>query len=131
MQVRILKLSMSLIVVLAATVLFAPIYASAACCGCGMCWMKYYTYPPCSCPGEGGCGWCSNDDLDSSQFKYLDEKYLSTIASSTQGLRAGIQDLDVNAEFMELLSGGKCFREKAALSLLGGARGGLVPIRFN
>jgi protein-arginine kinase activator protein McsA len=45
--------------VLSVSVAFVPMTASAACCGCGMCWMKNYTR--CFCAGEMGCPRCFSD----------------------------------------------------------------------
>jgi hypothetical protein len=71
MRVRMLISPFLLFLVLGVLVVLAPMYASAACCGCSKCWMKTYTNPPCSCPGEGGCHVCLTDDSDLIQSETL------------------------------------------------------------
>jgi hypothetical protein len=107
-----------------------PGQAYADCCGC-------YCMPGCTCGGQTDpdlgitCGWCRsanpvwqvNTSIDKSgaPLQPVNETVPSTVAQP-----------DVTEQVMELMTGGKCFRNKAAFSLLGNARDELkyVPVRF-
>lgn len=104
--------------------LFSPIelpsLAFAQFCGCGNCWMMYAYYPP-PCYCGGGYPTCSTDDVDVSQL---------TAMHSTDLRSSFIPKSDFNEQVMVLMNRGKCFRARAALSLLGHARDRFVPISF-
>lgn len=121
MRVRTLISPFLISLVLGAVVVLLPIPMYAACsgcCGCGRCAMKYYTSPPCCCPGEGGCSTCLSDESDpfavsGVAHKEADANPIPVFFPSP------ISQLDVTARVMDLMKGGTCFREKVALSLLG------------
>jgi hypothetical protein len=121
---------------LVVVVVLVPIYASAACCGCGNCWMKSYTHPPCVCNGTpgSGCSACiTDDDSDLLQFKLSAYNGTTDTSSISRGLTSSFAKSNVTERVMELMSGGKCFRDRVALSLLGNARDGmkLAPVVFD
>ena len=118
---------------LGVTVVLVPMYASAGCCGCKNCWMKYYTNPPCSCPGYNGCPRCLTDDSDPLQFNASSDKGTADTSPISRGLTSTFAKSNVTERVMELMSRGKCFRDRVELSLLGNARDGLklAPVVFD
>lgn len=133
MRIRMLIAPFLLSLVLGVLVVLTPTFATAACCGCGKCWMKYYTNPPCSCPGYNGCPACLTDDSDLLQLNASTDQDAAHTSSIPVALTLTIPKPDVVERGLDLMSGGKCFRDKVALSLLGNARDGLkfVPVHFD
>jgi hypothetical protein len=80
--------------------------------------MKYYTNPPCQCPGEGGCPVCRSDESDPLAVSGVAHKQLDATPIPVF-FPSPISQLDVTAMVMDVIKGGTCFREKVALSLLG------------
>lgn len=112
-----------------------PIHALATCtnpCGCGRCAMKYFTNPPCQCPGEGGCPTCLTEDSDPMQFNVFPDKSVVDTSVVPEWLTPTLAKVDATEGVMDLMSGGKCFRQKVAFSLLGNARDDLkyVAVQF-
>lgn len=133
MRIKMLISPFVLFLILGGLIVLAPIYAAATCCGCGMCWMKNYTYPPCICNGTPPCAACLTDDSDRLQLNAFLDKAMAD-NSSIPGIPAPtVMTTDVTEGVKDLMSGGKCFHEKVAYSLLGNTRDELkfVPVRFN
>jgi hypothetical protein len=107
-----------------------PGQAYADCCGC-------YCMSGCTCGGQidpdSGftCGWCRSADpilqTNASLGKSAEQLQPVNESAPSPFLKS-----DVTKQVMELMSGGKCFRAKVALSLLGNTRDELkfLPVRF-
>jgi hypothetical protein len=105
------------------------------CCGCGNCWMRTVYGWNCVCNESGtdpNCGYCVDDSAVSQSNASTEEDRLGQ--SSVPGpLVSTVANSNVTERVMELMRGGKCFRNKVALSLLGNTRDGLKlkPVRFD
>jgi hypothetical protein len=75
----------------------------------------------------------TDDDSDLLQFKPLAYGVTADSASISNGLTPTTAKLDVTERVRDLMRGGKCFRQKVALSLLGNASDGLkfAPVHFD
>jgi hypothetical protein len=113
-----------LFVTLGILITLMPISASAGCCGCCNCWMKYYTSPPCSCPGENGCSTCNYCKSNSPQFLALTSH---SIAETTPLQVSTVANINLTQELTELFRIDTCLRAKVAFSLL---RESFAPISF-
>jgi hypothetical protein len=97
-------------------------------CGCGYCYMQ--------ATGKCTCGppfhWCL-DDFNPSQDIASTDSSPADSSSIPEGLTSTVAKADVTERVMDLMRGGKCFRDRVALSLLGSARESLkyVPVRFD
>jgi hypothetical protein len=79
--------------------------------------MKYYTQPPCQCPGEGGCPVCLWGESDPFALSVVAHKKVE-FNSIPVFVPSRISQFDVTAMMMEVIKGGRCLREKVVLSLL-------------
>ena len=129
MSVRSLTISFCFSLLLSVVSMLAPMYASATCCGCGKCYMKYYTNPPCYCPGENGCSTCLSDESDSFQISGSAHKDMD---SSTVPVNLASPILQSKVA-VRVINSNICFRERVALGLLGNSRDSLKfePLRFD
>jgi hypothetical protein len=135
MRVQKLIFPLLLSLALSLPVVLMPLQASATCtnpCGCGNCAMKYFTNPPCQCPGESGCPRCAHDS-DSLQLQTFSVDGIADNNSTVGSLAFSIAESDMTSRVMALMRGGTCLNQKSALSLLGSARDDLKfePMRFD
>jgi hypothetical protein len=101
------------------------------CCGCCNCWMKYYTWPPCNCPGENGCSNCGYCKSDSALLLGFTSEAMEDIHPIPVATLSKMGKINLIEQVTDLMSAEKCFRAKLAFSLLGNARERFVPIRFD
>jgi len=97
-------------------------------CGCGYCYMQSTGKCTCGPPYH----WCLDDFNPLQDFASTDNSPVDT-NSIPEGLTSTFAKSDVTDELMSLMSGGKCFHNKVALSLLGSARESLkfIPVHFD
>lgn len=121
-----------LLLLLSSQIVLLPshVFAQLPWCGCGKCWMANLIPPPCSCSAP--YRWCLGD-LDPLESHASSNYRPADTSSIPEGLTSTIAKADATDGVMELMSGGKCFRDKVALSLLGNVREGLkfVPAHFD
>jgi hypothetical protein len=131
MYVRIFAAPFLLIILLSSHIVLLPTQVFAGFCGCGNCWMQYVYPGYCSCGGIYPT--CLTDDADPFQFHALTDNHSANTNSIPRGLSSTVAQSDVTDRVMGLMSGGKCFRDKVALSLLGNVRDHLkfVPVHFD
>jgi hypothetical protein len=129
MRIRTLVTPFVLTFLLGVLAVLVPPPASAACtnfCGCCNCWMKYYTYPPCSCSGENGCPTCScNSDLEQFSAFTVKDMRMKTASFNIGDPTFPFAKSEIIQPGMELRMNRQCFRAKVALSLLESALDGL------
>lgn len=97
-------------------------------CGCGYCWMQSTGKCTCGPPYH----WCL-DDFNPLQDIASTDNHPSDTSSIPEDLTSNYAKTDVTEQVMGLMSGGKCFHDKVALSLLGNARESLkfLPVHFD
>jgi hypothetical protein len=114
-----------LFLLLGGQVLLLPSQAYAQCCqGCGMCNPWWFW---CTCPGGSEyCPYCRMDDSKSVQsIAPGGNSTLAVTEDARMSLLISVAKSDITERLMEAARGGKCFRDRVALSLLANARDGL------
>ena len=102
------------LILLSGQALILPSEASARCCGLCNCWMQQvYGSAYCYCGGNCPSGCNRPEDISSQKLN--------------------VMNADIHEPVIKLMTGGNCFRDKIAMSLLRNAREGLkfTPIRFD
>lgn len=132
MYIRMFVAPFLFIMLLCSQIVLLPSQVIARCCYCGQCWMQQ-VYGPQYCYCGGDCPICWTDGSDALQFHTVIDNPPADTSSIPQDLTSSIAKADVAEGVMDLMSGGKCLRNKAALSLLGNARDNLkfVPVHFD
>ena len=129
MFIRMFLAPFVLMLLLGSQIVLLPsqVFAVLPWCGCGNCWMA--TSGKCTC---GYPYYYCLDDPNPLQFRASTDNPPADTSAIAEGLTSTIAKSDVTERVMELMSGGKCFHDKFALSLLGNARESLkfVPVHF-
>lgn len=115
------------IVLLGSPIMLLPNQAAALpFCGCGYCYMAALGKCTCAYPYH----YCLNDP-DPLQFTTSTDNHLTDTSSIPEGLTSTIAKPDVAERVLDLMSGGKCFRDRVVLSLHGSKGLKFVPMQFD